>query len=274
MFDGAISKEFMAVLTAAMSDAVNHGYDSQSRMDMWLARLRAAADKSLVSDHDLDEAIFRYLNSIYTRQVDQGAIIFRHPGVDRFTIQRIKPHLRDELSRRIASSAKLIRLHRKEAIEKTLQRFSGWMTSIPPGGTKAVDRRKEKTNIRRSIAQLKFEERRVAIDQGHKLISNISEIVATDEGALAAIWRSNWRQPGYNYRADHKERDGRVYAVKGNWALKAGLMKIGPDGYLDDITRPAEEPFCRCYAIWVYSLDSLPDKMLTEKGRRELAKVA
>ena len=36
------------------------------------------------------------------------------------------------------ASAKLIKLNRDAAIERTLQRFSGWSTSIPVGGTAEV----------------------------------------------------------------------------------------------------------------------------------------
>ncbi len=48
-----------------------------------------------------------------------------------------------------------------------------------------------------------------------------------------------------------------------------GLITKG-DGYLDEITQPAEEPFCRCYGVYVNNLRDLPPEMLTEKGRRAL----
>jgi hypothetical protein len=48
-------------------------------------------------------------------------------------------------------------------------------------------------------------------------------------------------------------------------------MKPGPDGYTDQITQPAEEVNCRCYYEYIYNLADLPDEMLTEKGRKDLA---
>ena len=194
-------------------------------------------------------------------------------GVERFTIERIKPSLRAELDRRILASASLIRLNRDAAIEKTIQRFQGWATSIPKGGSGAVAKRETKDDIRKSLAQLPFEERRVLIDQGHKLTSSISEILATDGGAIAGVWRSHWRQSGYDYRVDHKDRDEKVYTVRDNWAMQAGLMKVGRAGYTDDITKPGEEVFCRCYYSYLYHLRDLPASMLTAKGRAQLERV-
>ena len=171
------------------------------------------------------------------------------------------------------ASAQLIKLNRTAAIEKTLQRFSGWSTSIPKGGSDVVDKLKVKGDIRKSLAQLPFEERRVLVDQGHKFTASLSEILATNSNALAGEWHSHWKQLNYNYRPDHKERDRKVYVVRDNWALKAGLMKAGAVGYTDDITRPGEEVFCRCFYRWIYNLRDLPPEMLTLKGSKELERV-
>src|SRR5207247_2394734 len=105
-------------------------------------------------------------------------------------IDQIKPALHAELERRIMASADLIKLNRKAAIEKTVQRFSGWATSVPPGGTRATDKKKEKDSIKKSLKSLPFEERRVIIDQSHKFVANLNEIVAKDGGAIAGRWHS------------------------------------------------------------------------------------
>ena len=127
------------------------------------------------------------LAAVYDRLVEKGDVVRLHPGIPRFTLERLKPQLRAELDRRILASADLIRLNRKNSIEKTLQRFVGWSTSIPKGGSDVVDKAAEKKKIRKSLAQLPFEERRVLIDQGHKLRASISEIVAKDGNAIAGV---------------------------------------------------------------------------------------
>jgi len=48
--------------------------------------------------------------------------------------------------------------------------------------------------------------------------------------AIALIWHSNWRQAGYDYREDHKERDLEIYTLRPNWALERGFMKASPAG--------------------------------------------
>lgn len=253
---------------------VAHGFDSQERVTKWLEEIRRAAIGSLVPESVLQEALRATLRASYDRFVESGKVLRVNPGVGRFTLTQIKPKLRAELDRRILASANLITLNRRAAIEKTLQRFSGWSTSIPAGGSNDPKARAAgKTDVRKALAQLPFEERRVLIDQGHKLISSINDIVATDGGAIAAVWHSRWRQAGYNYREDHKDRDGRVYLIRDSWAHRAGLVKMGPAGFTDRQTMPGEEIFCRCSYQYLYNLRDLPADMLTKKGRDEMARV-
>jgi len=161
-------------------------------------------------------------------------------------------------------------LNKEEAIAKTLRRFSGWATSVPVGGSDIVDKVDVKKAVTKSIKVLPFVERRVIIDQGHKFRASLSEIVARDNKAIAARWHSHFKEAGYDFREDHKERDSKVYLVRGNWAQEKGLVKVGTDGYFEDVTAPGEEVNCRCWVTWVYSLRQLPEQMLTVKGKEAL----
>ena len=234
---------FYETITAAVRDISENGYDP-IRVDQWMMLIHQAAVQSLTPPAMMEQTLRASLGGLYKRYVENAALLKLNPGVSRFTLDQVKPKLRAELDRRIMASAQLIRLNREAAIQKTLQRFSGWSTSIPQGGSDVVDKNETKSEIKKSLKQLPFEERRVIIDQGHKFVAAISEILATDSGAIAGEWRSHWRQQNYKYRHDHKERDEKVYAVRGSWAMKAGLMKCGPAGYTDDITQPGEEVFC------------------------------
>ena len=265
---------FYETLTAAINDVVAHGYDSQKRIDEWVSRIRKAAKAGLVSERRMQESLRKTLTDIYRRMVEKGGVWKFQSGVaNRFTKANLKPRLRAELDRRIAASANLITLNREEMVDKTLRRFQGWATSIPKGGSKVPQMRDTKNQVFKAMSQLPFEERRVLIDQGHKLASAISDIVALDEGAIAARWHSNWRQKNYNYRVDHKERDDKIYLVRNSWAQKKGLVKPGLAGYTDQITMPGEEVFCRCNYVYIYHLRDLPADMVTEKGRAELDRV-
>lgn len=264
---------FYAVLTEAVTDMVDHGYDGEQRVEYWIGRIREAAIRTMTAPHVLQQALGDAMRAVYRAQVERGGLLRRHSGASRFTLERVAPRLRAELDRRIAASAGLIKLNRDAAVRDTEQRFAGWATSIPAGGTDVPMKAQAKAEIRKSLAQLPFRERRVAIDQAHKFSSNLSDILAVDGGAIAAMWRSHWRRAGYNYREDHKERDGRFYLVRGNWALERGLIRADGRRYTDDVTRPGEEVFCGCYYQYVHSLRALPSDMLTEKGRAELDRV-
>lgn len=262
--------DFYDVLTQAINDFLEHGFDTEERLNHWIAELRRTVYGALVSEAVLAQTLRASLSQTFKRATSAASLTRVHPGIDAYTLERIKPTLRAELDRRILSSASLIKLNRDASIQKTLQRFAGWATSIPIGGTEVTQRAEAKENIRRGIAALSFEERRVVIDQGHKLASSINDIVATDGGAIAAIWHSHWRQGGYDYRQDHKDRDEELFVIRGNWALADGLMKLAGAKYTDQITAAGEEPFCRCFMTYVYHLRDLPEAMRTAKGKEAL----
>lgn len=264
-------KSFYEVLTDAINDMTEFGFDDPSRVARWQELLRKAAEATLGPISAMDEMLRRSFQDIYRRMVEKHGLLKYHPGVQRWIVDKLKPQLRLELEKRILASADLIKLNRQQSVAKMLQRFLGLATSIPPGGVSDETKTKLKTEIRKPLASLPFEARRVAIDQGAKFLSALNDVIATDQGALAYVWHSHWRQAGYNYRPDHKERDGLVYALRDSWALKAGLINTGA-GYYDEITAAAQEPFCRCFVTALYSLRAIlkydPD-MLTNKGRAE-----
>lgn len=260
---------FNDVVDEAVNDMAEHGFDSVERLAYWEERIRRAAEAESGPSARMDEMLRDFLSRTYQRMMSAGASAKLHPGVPKWTIEKVRPQLRAELDRRIMASANLIRLNKKKRVQETLQRFSGWSTSLPKGGSAEPEKRDAKQRIKKPIASLPFEERRVLTDQGHKLFSSLNEVVAEGGGAIAAAWHSRWRQPGYNYREDHKERDGGVYLMPDSWAVKAGLVKAGPVGKINDITKPGEEPFCRCSYVYIYSLRELAKvapEMLTEKG--------
>ncbi|HEX7894094.1 MAG TPA: hypothetical protein VF534_27310 [Paraburkholderia sp.] len=258
------------MLTAAVRDISENGYDDVARLDEWLRRLRLAAIADLPSPEEIQSRMQLAMQTVFNRTFSKSSVLKYHPGVPRFTIERLKPFARAELDKRILASAKLIKINREQAIEKTLQRFSGWATSIPDQGSRVVDKVDVKEHITKPIAQIKYEARRCSIDQGHKLIASINEVVALQGGAIAYRWRSHYRQAGYDYRPDHKERDGKIYLLRGSWAKDQGLVKASEAGYYDEITAAAQEPFCRCYVVALYTLRELPPEMLTQKGQNLL----
>lgn len=272
----ADQKDFNAVLREAMDYFEANGYDSAEKLAYWMERLRKAAAASMTPKRKMEEQLKAAMTAIYRRLVDKQGILSKHPGVPKFTLDRIKPTLRQELDRRIMANANLITLNKDEEIAATLRRFAGWASSIPVGGTD-LSGKEEAKRIRKGLSGLSFRERRVMIDQGHKLESAINSIVATAGGAIAAVWMSHFHQAGYDYREDHKERElaskRLPYLIRDSWALEKGYIKKAGSLYTDEIEQPGEFPYCRCYYRYIYNVRSMPAEMVTEKGRAELARI-
>lgn len=262
---------FYEVLSAAIADMTEHGFDSQERIDRWMRELRSAAAESLVPESVLERNLRDVLERTYRRTLSSGRLAKTQPGVGEFTVQMISPKLRGALDRRIMSSANLIRLNREASIQRTLQRFSGWATSIPVGGSDIVKLGEEAQKVRRSIAALPFEERRVIVDQGAKLAASINQIIAEDGGAIAGEWHHIHPGGHYDSRPDHLAREGEVFLIRDSWAVKGGLVKLSGRKYTDQIEQPGEFVYCGCWYSYVYSLRDLPADMLTAKGKQALS---
>jgi hypothetical protein len=268
-----MAQSFFEVVSDAIREFTEHGFDSVERLTYWTDRIRKAAAESMTPPYILEDTLNKSLQGIYKRLIDDGQIVKTHVGISRFTVERVKPKLRTELDRRLMVSRNLIKLNQEQMVEKTVQRFAGWASSVPVGGSRAVETKDVKDNIRKALTSLPFEERRCIIDQSHKLASSLNEIVAVDAGAVALIWHSQYRRRGYAYREDHKERDGKIYAIRNNWAIDKGLMKVGDAGYYDQITAVGFEVYCSCYAQYLYNLRDLPESMLTIKGKESIVEV-
>jgi len=264
-------RSYFEVLTEAIDTIAREGYQSPEQIDYWTDQIRRAAERSLRSETEIEAAVRDALGAIYRKNVEMGGILQRMSGVSAYTLERMKPELHAELGRRIAASLDLIKLNREQSIERTKQRFRGWATSIPAGGSDTVERREEKKQIRKALASASFEERRVTIDQGHKLFNAINTTVAVNGGAIGGVWKSHKFQVGYNGRVDHNARDDHFFLVRDSWAHKAGLVKPNKNGYTDDVEQPGQLPFCRCSWKYVMSLRSVPPECLTEKGKKALA---
>lgn len=261
--------ELSDALASAVKDLTENGFDAD-RVEYWITVLRAAAHQSADSFESVRARLTTELTNTYKRMFSVSALKRTHSQVEPFTIRQLAPQMRAALRDRILASANLIKLDREQSIQRTLARFGGWASSIPRGGTRAVAVRKTAKDLRKHFTSLPYEERRVIIDQGHKLAANISAVIAEHSGAIIATWHSHWRELHYDYRPEHKRRDGVSYIIRDNWALRDGLMKRAGHLYTDEIDGPAEKPYCRCWYAYTNALDRLPRDMLTRAGREFL----
>jgi hypothetical protein len=113
----------------------------------------------------------------------------------------------------------------------------------------------KKTNTKRKLKQYRSNGLDSSLKDAKTLLNTADHLNAIDNNAIAAIWRA--RQC-----SEHASKNGEVYAIKGSWALKKKMMKVGPNGYLNDTPLPRS---CGCYLTYIYNLRSLPDNMLGER---------
>ena len=212
---------------------------------------------------DIKKEVQRNLGSVYKKQVDGGQLRAKHPELPKWAIDKVKPHLQQELYNRTLANIKLITLNQEESTAKTLASYQGWLSSSVDGAAElaAVPEKLMKEYTERND----FYNRRVTVDQAHKLQSALSNIVAADNGAIACRWKSQYRRLNYDARKEHKERDGKIYLIRDSWADKAGLVKQ-VDGYYDEITQAGEEVYCSCVVYYIYAISKLPEEMITKKG--------
>lgn len=263
-----IQPSFRSLLLEALRYFAETGYTSEAALQDWLIRLHAALDREMPTDAATRKALDVALSQVFNRDVQRGGVQKRVPGVTRYTLDRVAPSLRAELDRRIFAGVDLIRLNKRAATQKTLQRFSGWVSSVPAGGIAKPDLREVATDILKPSKQVRFEARRVAIDQGAKLSQNVAKVVSIHAGAIAGIWHDRGQyDKSYDYRPDHLERSGKLFLVRDSWALEQGLIAKRGLKYMDEITEPAQEVYCSCWYEFVTSPKALPETMLTSKGR-------
>jgi len=217
------------------------------------------------------------LEKVWLKEVERGGLLKRNKGVTQWDLASIRPALRDELERRILFSTSLIKQNKQKATETTLQRFNGWLSSLPSVPEVRETQLSELSDTVKSVAKplkdLPYDERRVAIDQSFKLIANLNQITAYDCGAIGAYWHSHWREAGYDYREDHKELDQKFFLIRDSKAMQEGLVKKGGHEYLEELPeQPGEAIFCRCYYEYIYRLNRVPEECLTEKGKNAIQK--
>jgi hypothetical protein len=150
--------------------------------------------------------------------------------------------------------------------------ISDFLNEVPPT---AKERTSKISLIKREIRVLAKWNQQFYAYKARSFPAEIEYVLALENSPIAATWDYSRldEQGEYAMTYDHKDRDERVYAVRGNWAIAKGLMSVGPDGYIDDIDHPSQEVGCMCSLVWVYALRDLPANMVTDYGRSELKRV-
>lgn len=257
---------YTKVISEAVADILANGYDSPERVAFWIRQIQGAASERLGTPEVAARRLRQALETAFVRQVDGGLVLRRHRGVSPEVLNRLRPLLQTELERRVLAATTLVRMNYEKTVDTTLRRFVGWATAVPPGGTSAQTRAEAK----RPLRDLEYVDNRLYKDQEYKMIEALSHTIGEGGGAIAARWRSRWRDPGYNYRKEHKHRDEEIVLLRNSPALAQGLVKRAGHAFMDEIEFPGEWPHCQCWYDYIYTLDGVPEECLTAKGRSAL----
>lgn len=257
-----MNKQFRSLLDRAVDEFREHGFRDMALVTVWLLLLSRQAKESFEPAKKTQDRIKKSLKQRFDSELK------KIKNVPATKLDLVRPDLNSELNRRIKATEDIITANRETTVDTILRRFQGWATSVPDGGTDAGKLRETVNEIGKPLTKITGDERRVVLDQSNKLAENVKHIVAERSGAIAGLWHSNFREPGYNYREPHKRLDvsGKIFTLGGNWAEEEGLMKPGAAGYMEDIELPGQLPNCKCSYIYLYSLAELPHNMLTKKG--------
>jgi hypothetical protein len=147
-----------------------------------------------------------------------------------------------------------------------------FLETVPVGGCKDKAIRSRIAEIKSELRSLVKWERLFYTYKAMSFPAEVEYIFALEGNPIAAVWHYNSldEQGEYQKTYSHRERDGHVYVVRRNWAIAKDLMRAGPDGYIDEISRPHQDIGCICHLQWLYAIRDLPIDMVREKGRSEL----
>ncbi|MHB8146321.1 MAG: hypothetical protein ACYDA5_10945 [Vulcanimicrobiaceae bacterium] len=274
---------FRTLLPQALREFAKRGYTSEAdlqervlRLQEWQQRLRAMLEGELPTDEQIHKELAAVVEPFYQcDEADRSGVQPRVTFGARYTIDRVAPDLRTELDSRIVAivdaGVDRIKVDKRAATEQTLQRFAAWAWSVPRGGAAKIKTReiaKIAKKIAKPLAQFEYERRRVAIDQGHKLLAAIAHVAAEAEGAIAAIWHDRGEDDkSYDARPEHLARAGKIFLIRDSWAMQEGLVKKAGHQYTDEIEQPGFWPMCSCAYEYIVSPRNLPEPLLTAKGR-------
>jgi hypothetical protein len=220
-----------------------------------------------------EQVVKPYLDSLFKKEIESGKFLKHHKGIQAFTVDRLQPDYRAMLDSMNRASIDLIVLERPNSIDVSTARFSSWLTGIPKGQQvipDLYDLPAVKAITKPIDNQLSYEHSRRAIDQGHKLLTNINTVTALQGGAIAGVWHAHQKTDIYDARPEHWARNDKIYIMRDSWAHQEGLVKKTNGMWLEDIPDPPSVPVnCTCFWEYQYQIEALAKRYqeaLTQKG--------
>ena len=171
------------------------------------------------------------------------------------------PLLMERLDWCIENYGAQAKLYREDQLARFRQMVSEFLEEVPIGSSKDKALKQKITKIKSEIRSLAKWDKLFWTYKASSFPTELEYIFQLESNPIACVWNYNRSDEVGEYRKtyDHRQRDGHVYAVRGNWAIEKGLMRAGPHGYVDEISRPCQEVGCMCRLVWVQRAPSIAD---------------
>jgi len=272
------AKPLADAINAAINELLKNGW-TPSLIKCWRDELERVLDEEAMSPIDAGDAVQRYYQNYLDRIIEVKGLPFRSivssddkqaAGITGIGMEGKFELLLPKIRSAFDSCVNDVKAHagqfRQRELLAALNTFEQWALSIPLGGTKEKSFRDEARSVRLELKSFSKWDKYFAQVKSRNFMNEINRIIAEFNGAIAARWhfRSLCEEPM------HKERDGEIYLIRGNWASEKGFIDDHKTKFTESLSLPGNDG-CMCSYCHLSGLRDLPAELLTPKGKDALA---
>jgi hypothetical protein len=177
--------------------------------------------------------IRKKLEGAVKRAFSASSIKRKHPKIEEWSILSMRPEMQAALDQRTWEALALARGRRDIEVDESMQRFLGFVSSVPSAGMEEVKKlRMEAERIAGPVAK-PWSAKHIAVDQTNKLIGNLNHTIATGSAAIGGFWDALKGEIPRDNRENHLGwgKDELFFSIRGNWAEEKGWVnKPGEKG--------------------------------------------
>jgi len=133
------------------------------------------------------------------------------------------------------------------------------------------DARKEAvSDIRSTLKSIYKWDKIFYSDYALDLIREVEIIANIKNGAIAVKW--SYGSPySEEFDCKHKLLDNKYFFFRTSKEIKDGLIDLSNINYFDDAPRPREEWGCLCRFVFLYTINDIPESLLSKKAKTILS---
>jgi hypothetical protein len=267
------AKILAAAINAAINELLKKG-SASAIIKSWRDELERVLDEAATSPADASDSVQRYYQNYLDRIIEvRGLPMHSIVSADDKQVTAITgfgmngnfelllPKMRRAFDSCVNDVKAQAEQFRQRELLDVLNTFEQWARSIPLGGTKEKSFRDEARSVRQILKAFSKWDKYYFYAKRSNFSNEINRIIAESNGAIAALWHFyDCEKPM------HKERDKKVYLIRGNWAIEKGFIDDHEAKFTDDLPLPGNDG-CMCSYCYLSHVGDLPAELLTPKGK-------